>query len=32
MTANKVKVTGSECEASNGVIHAIDIVLIPPMA
>ncbi len=32
MTVNKVKVTGSELEASNGIIHAIDTVLIPPKA
>jgi uncharacterized surface protein with fasciclin (FAS1) repeats len=29
---NKAKVTGSEIEASNGIIHAIDSVLIPPKA
>jgi uncharacterized surface protein with fasciclin (FAS1) repeats len=27
---NKAKVTGSEIEASNGIVHAIDSVLIPP--
>jgi len=32
VTVNKVKVTGSEIEASNGVIHAIDTVLMPPKA
>ena len=29
---NKAKVTGSEIEASNGIIHAIDSVLMPPKA
>lgn len=29
---NRAKVTGSEIEASNGVIHAIDSVLMPPKA
>jgi len=29
---NKAKVTGSEIEASNGIIHAIDSVPIPPKA
>jgi uncharacterized surface protein with fasciclin (FAS1) repeats len=32
VTVNKAKVTGSEIEASNGVIHAIDSVLMPPKA
>jgi uncharacterized surface protein with fasciclin (FAS1) repeats len=32
VTVNKVKVAGSEIEASNGVIHAIDSLLIPPEA
>ena len=32
VTVNKVKVTGSEIEASNGIIHAIDSVLMPPKA
>ncbi|MFZ1107350.1 MAG: fasciclin domain-containing protein [Rhodomicrobium sp.] len=31
-TVNKVKMAGSEIEASNGVIHAIDSLLIPPTA
>ncbi len=32
VTVNKVKVTGSGIEVSNGVIHAIDTVLVPPKA
>ena len=32
VTVDKVKVKGSEIEASNGVIHDIDSVLIPPKA
>jgi len=32
VTVNKVKVRGSEIEASNGIIHAIDSVLMPPEA
>jgi uncharacterized surface protein with fasciclin (FAS1) repeats len=32
VTVNKVKAAGSEIEASNGVIHTIDTVLIPPSA
>jgi uncharacterized surface protein with fasciclin (FAS1) repeats len=32
VTVNRVKVTGSEIEASNGVIHSIDTVLVPPEA
>ncbi len=32
VTVNRVKVRGSEIEASNGVIHAIDTVLVPPQA
>ncbi len=32
VSVNKAKVTGSEIEASNGIIHAIDSVLIPPSA
>ncbi len=32
VTVNKVKVTGSGIEVSNGVIHTIDTVLVPPKA
>jgi uncharacterized surface protein with fasciclin (FAS1) repeats len=32
LRVNKVKVKGSEIEASNGIIHAVDTVLIPPRA
>ncbi len=32
VTVNKVKATGSGIEASNGIIHAIDTVLVPPKA
>ncbi len=32
VTVNRVKVIGSAIEASNGVIHAIDTILVPPMA
>ena len=32
VTVNKVKVTGSGIEVSNGIIHAIDTVLVPPNA
>ena len=32
VTVNRVKVMGSEIETSNGVIHAIDTVLVPPKA
>jgi uncharacterized surface protein with fasciclin (FAS1) repeats len=32
ISVNKVKVTGSEVEASNGVIHTIDTILVPPVA
>jgi uncharacterized surface protein with fasciclin (FAS1) repeats len=32
VTVNKVKVAGSETEASNGVIHTIDSLLMPPKA
>jgi uncharacterized surface protein with fasciclin (FAS1) repeats len=32
VTVNRVKVMGSGIEASNGVIHVIDTILVPPMA
>ncbi len=32
VTVNKVKVTGSGIEVSNGIVHAIDTVLVPPKA
>ena len=32
VTVNKVRVMGSGIEASNGVIHAIDTILVPPRA
>lgn len=32
VTVNKVRVMGSGIEASNGIIHAIDTILVPPRA
>ncbi len=32
VTVNKVRVMGSGIEASNGVVHAIDTILVPPRA